>query len=76
MLREFRYEGHQVQTTVLPDQGRWAYRIDDGEMHTSKEVRPAAKEEVLFREAEAAARAHIDGDKRRRVYRANRDAKG
>ncbi|GAB3757732.1 hypothetical protein GCM10028796_02310 [Ramlibacter monticola] len=74
MHRQFDYRGHRVQTTVLPDQGRWAYRIDEDEMHTSKDVRLPAKEEVLFAEAEKAARAHIDGAERRRVFRAERDA--
>ena len=76
MLREFEYKGHRVQTTVLPDQGRWAYRLDDGEMHMSKDVRRPASEDVLFEEARAAAQAHIDGAQRRDAFRAGRDAKG
>lgn len=64
-----------MQTTVLPDQGRWAYRIDEGEVHFSNDARAAAKQDVLFAEAQAAAKAHIDGTDRRSQFRAARDAK-
>lgn len=61
MLREFEYKGRRVQTTVLPEQGRWAYRIDDGEMRMVHETRVSMEVEDLFRQAQAAAKAEIDG---------------
>ncbi len=75
MVREFDYKGRHIATTVLPEDGRWAYRIDGGAVHMSQDVRPAASERVLFEEAATAARAHIDGAERRDAYRAARDAK-
>lgn len=76
MVREFEYKGRRIQTTVLPQEGRWAYRIDGGDMYRSKDIRAAARAEVLFDEAERAAKAHIDGADRRDAVRAERDAKG
>src|SRR6185369_6356087 len=61
MLREFEYKGRRIQTTVLPEQGRWAYRIDDGEMRMVHETRDSMGENDLFAQAKAAAKAEIDG---------------
>ena len=69
MLREFQYKGRRIQTTVLPEQGRWAYRIDDGEMRMVHETRATMEVEDLFGQAQAAAKAEIDGADR---WNANR----
>ena len=60
MLRQVEYKGHQISLTVLPEQGRWAYRIDDGPMRMVHVTRPAMNAEVLAQEAELKARAEID----------------
>jgi hypothetical protein len=75
MLKSFDYQGHEVHATVLPEQGRWAYRIDGQEVHFSKDSRPATEEDVLFALAEAAAKAHIDAAERRRTVRAERESR-
>ncbi|MEJ8837237.1 hypothetical protein [Ramlibacter sp. AN1133] len=69
MLREFEYKGRRVQATVLPEQGRWAYRIDDGEMRMVHETRGSMGEGDLFAQAQAAAKAEIDGADRWRASR-------
>jgi hypothetical protein len=46
--------------TVLPHQGRWGYRIEDGAARVSHEIREPMEEERLFHEAEAAARSEVD----------------
>ncbi len=76
MFKEFEYRGHEVQATVLPEQGRWAYRIDGAEVHCSRDICPAAEEDALYTLAEAAAKAHIDAAERRRAFRADLEAKG
>jgi hypothetical protein len=60
MLRELEYKGRVVLLTVLPEQGRWAYRIDDGPIRMLREAREARARELLYAEAEAAARREID----------------
>lgn len=74
MHREFEYKGCLIQATVLPEQGRWAYRIDGGETRMVSEARACGKEADLYAEAEAAAKAEIDGTARRSAYRAERDS--
>jgi hypothetical protein len=69
MLREFEYKGRRIQTTVLPEQGRWAYRIDDGEMRMVSETRSSMEVEDLFGQAQAAAKAEIDGADRWNAHR-------
>jgi hypothetical protein len=60
MVYELRYRGHCVALTVLPEQGRWAYRIDNGPIRSLEQLRVAMREEVLAREAELRAKAEID----------------
>jgi hypothetical protein len=74
MHREFQYKGRLIQTTVLPEQGRWAYRIDGGETRMVSEARARGEEGDLYQQAEAAAKAEIDGADRRSAYRAERDS--
>jgi hypothetical protein len=69
MLREFDYKGRRIQTTVLPEQGRWAYRIDDGELRMVHETRATMEVEDLFGQAKAAAKAEIDGAERWKAHR-------
>jgi hypothetical protein len=74
MHRKFEYKGRLIQTTVLPEQGRWAYRIDGGETRMINEARVCGEESALYAQAEAAAKAEIDGTDRRSAYRAERDS--
>jgi hypothetical protein len=75
MFKEFEYRGHEVHATVLPEQGRWAYRIDGAEVHCSRDICPAAEEDALYVLAEAAAKAHIDAAERKRAARADFESK-
>lgn len=74
MHRQFEYKGRLIQATVLPEQGRWAYRIDGGETRMVSEARASGTEVDLYRQAEAAAKAEIDGTDRRSAFRAERDS--
>lgn len=67
MLRELEYKGRIILVTVLPEQGRWAYRIEDGPIRMVPEARTAREKEFLYREAEAAARCEIDRADRTRT---------
>jgi hypothetical protein len=49
-----------IGLTVLPEQGRWGYRIDSGPVRTLNEIRAPMPEEDLFIEAEIAAKAEVD----------------
>jgi hypothetical protein len=74
MHREFQYKGRLIQATVLPEQGRWAYRIDGGETRMVSLARASLEEGDLYAQAEAAAKAEIDGTARRSAFRAERDS--
>ena len=58
MVRQVEYRGHLIRMVVLPDQGRWAYRVENGPVRMIDEVRAANDAEPLFCEAER--RAHIE----------------
>ena len=60
MIRQIEYEGHMIGLAVLPEQGRWGYRIDNGPVRALNEVRMPMPEEELFAEAEKAARTEVD----------------
>lgn len=60
MVHELQYRGHRIVLTVLPEQGRWAYRVDNGPIRSLETLRAAMCEEVLAREAELRAKADID----------------
>ncbi|MBL0424128.1 hypothetical protein [Ramlibacter alkalitolerans] len=54
------YEGHVIALAVLPEQGRWGYRIDDGPVCTLNQLRAPMPEADLLVEAEMAARREVD----------------
>jgi hypothetical protein len=60
LIRKFEYKGHVIGLTVLAEQGRWGYRIDDGPVHTLDQLRAPMLEPGLFLEAELAARREVD----------------
>jgi hypothetical protein len=60
LIRQIEYEGHLIGLAVLPEQGRWGYRIDNGPVRTLNEIRAPMPEEDLFGEAEIAARTEVD----------------
>jgi hypothetical protein len=60
ILRELEYKGRLILSIVLPQQGRWAYRIEDGPLRMLRDARGAREEDLLFEEAQRAAKAEID----------------
>jgi hypothetical protein len=60
LVREIEYEGRLIGLTVLPEQGRWGYRIDNGPVRALNEIRAPMPEDDLFVEAEIAAKAEVD----------------
>ena len=69
MVRKFDYKGRSIILTVLPEQGRWGYRIDDGPVRTLDKERSPMEQDELFREAEAAAKAEVDALDQRDAWR-------
>jgi hypothetical protein len=60
LVRLLEYEGHVIALAVLPEQGRWGYRIDDGPVRTLNQLRAPMPEAGLFLEAETAAKWEVD----------------
>jgi hypothetical protein len=52
---------------VLPDQGRWAYRVENGPVRMVDEVRAASEAEPLFCEAERRAQIEVERIERKDV---------
>jgi hypothetical protein len=69
MVRRIEYKGRNITLTVLPEQGRWGYRIDEGPVRTLEATRGPMEQERLFREAETAARAEVDATDERATRR-------
>jgi len=62
IFRELEYHGRLFYVAVLPQRGRWAYRIEDGPVRMLQAARGANLGELLLRQAQAAAWAEIDLD--------------
>jgi hypothetical protein len=60
LVRRIEYRGRLIQMTVLAQQGRWGYRIEDGATRVSHEIREPMQEDRLFTEAETAAKSEVD----------------
>jgi hypothetical protein len=59
VVKQVEYCGHLISIAVLPDQGRWAYRVESGPVRMVHEVRPASDAEALFLEAELRAQVEV-----------------
>jgi len=58
--RKVVYKGHCISLASLPEQGRWAYRIDEQPIRVLESARPAMQQAALEGEALAKARAEVD----------------
>jgi len=67
VVRQVEYRGHLISMVVLPDQGRWAYRVENGPVRMLDEVRAASDAEPLFCEAERRAQIEVERIERKDV---------
>ena len=58
--RKVVYKGHSISFTSLPEQGRWAYQIDEQAIRVQECLRPPMQQAVLEGQALARAKAEID----------------
>jgi hypothetical protein len=60
VVKHVEYRGRTISITVLPEQGRWAYRVENGPVRMLDELRKPSEAGPLFDEAQRRAQTEVE----------------